>query len=62
MAKDHPHLRGYYLTPLQKPNQYEGSPPLTRVLQKPDIVTKSPLGITPAYAGTTKIYALILEP
>ena len=51
--QDHPRLRGNYRTWNGSFIVDSGSPPLTRELPKNGAVFFEPMGITPAYAGTT---------
>ena len=50
---DHPRLRGEYVQHELEVQLVEGSPPLTRGVQRAWSSTNSPLRITPAYAGST---------
>ena len=51
-----PRLRGYYWSLLLASDTVFGSPPLTRVLPVIQEIFGYCLGITPAYAGTTKLF------
>ena len=53
--KDHPRLRGYYILLIVEIKILIGSPPLTRVLRSFGEEVYKIGGITPAYAGTTKL-------
>ncbi|MDN5357341.1 MAG: hypothetical protein PWR17_510 [Candidatus Methanomethylophilaceae archaeon] len=56
ITKDHPRLRGDYWFRGRHRRAGHGSPPLTRGLLIIDWVSLSYLRITPAYAGTTKLF------
>ena len=59
--QDHPRLRGNYFTAWPYFILAWGSPPLTRELPLPSVSTGGFVGITPAYAGTTYFFSLILR-
>ena len=58
--RDHPRLRGNYEEKECYEDWTEGSPPLTRELHKDGKRVYTTDGITPAYAGTTTCFRLLL--
>ena len=52
--QDHPRVRGEHTMPSARPNLMTGSPPRTRGALRAGSVGVAALGITPAYAGSTR--------
>ena len=53
-AGDHPRFRGEYSFPIMGYILYIGSPPLSRGILHPENTPVATIGITPAYAGSTR--------
>ena len=61
MLEDHPRLRGEHQYYRAKIKRKQGSPPLTRGTLTAPFNQLEPIGITPAYAGNTRISLRYLE-
>ena len=55
MIWDHPRLRGEYKQRILREFRYLGSPPLTRGILYTLLFYPQAVGITPAYAGNTRV-------
>ena len=56
-SKDHPRVCGKNFRALKCPHHVEGSPPRMREKLSPHVRRSKVIGITPAYAGKTRVLA-----